>query len=93
MTSVVVDLATRRALRDPHREGSAKCLQCQYEWQAVAPIGTTELECPTCGLMKGAFRYTVQTEHPQWECKCGSFVFYIDQHSPYCANCGIRPSF
>lgn len=28
-----------------------KCGHCDYEWVAVSPVGTRELECPSCGEM------------------------------------------
>jgi len=37
----------------PHMTGTATCRNCQHFWQAVAPIYTFDLECPSCGHMAG----------------------------------------
>lgn len=87
------ELATRRLLKSPHREGNARCLSCKHQWVAVAPAGTTTLECPSCATFQGVYLGVAQTENAQWQCACGEFVFFIDAHGPYCAHCGIRPSY
>ncbi len=45
----VIDLLTRRT----HLRGDAKCLGCEHEWEAVAPVGAVGLECPKCGTDRG----------------------------------------
>jgi len=35
----------------PHLVHEAVCFYCTKMWVAVAPVGTTELECPQCGKM------------------------------------------
>jgi len=87
----IISFEERRLAKTPHKEGRALCLQCHHDWQAVAPIGTTQLECPSCHLMQGVFYGVMSTERPQWQCACGEFVFFIDQRGPYCAHCGVRP--
>lgn len=32
----------------PHRSGAAECLDCDYSWVAVWPVGADALECPNC---------------------------------------------
>jgi hypothetical protein len=91
--SNVVDLEARRIERTPHRSGFARCLNCKYEWVAVAPVGTCSLECSQCATMQGVFKGLSTTEHAQWQCACSEWTFYIDVHGPYCAHCGIRPQF
>jgi hypothetical protein len=49
----VISLAAAREERTPHWQGTARCIGCHEEWEAVAPIGTMWLECPSCGLPKG----------------------------------------
>lgn len=75
---------------DPHRSGPARCLNCQHTWEAQAPIGTTQLECPACRSHQGVFEGLAKTEFRQWQCNCGEFTFFLDEHSPYCAHCGTR---
>lgn len=53
----VVSLAAAREERQPHWTGTAHCVGCQAEWQAVVPIGTMWLECPSCELPKGTPKY------------------------------------
>jgi len=35
----------------PHVTGSVRCHKCKHEWVAVAPEGTMNLECPSCGAV------------------------------------------
>jgi hypothetical protein len=49
----VVDFAAAKAEREPHWAGTCKCVGCGHEWDAVAPLGTLQLECPSCTLPKG----------------------------------------
>jgi DNA-directed RNA polymerase subunit RPC12/RpoP len=89
--SNVVSLADKRAEKQPHKAGMARCLNCKHEWAAVAPIGTTDLECPNCATYQGMFKGIMSTEFPQWQCVCGEWMFFIDMHGCYCAHCGERP--
>jgi len=87
----IVDLAAARSERreHDHMTGSARCLGCQHQWEAVAPIGTTELECPACGLKKGRFANPVVRGDVTWTCACSNDLFRISgQAQVYCANCG-----
>lgn len=56
MTGVVVDFETERLLRSPHGQGTARCLACHAEWEAVVPVGTVWLECGECGSMRGMMK-------------------------------------
>jgi hypothetical protein len=87
----IVDFAARRLEKSPHRVGSVRCLNCKHEWIATAPPGTTTLQCLSCSTFQGVFIGVSQTERMQWQCACGEFVFFIDETSPYCAHCGVRP--
>lgn len=91
--SHVVSLDERRQEKNPHRSGPARCMNCKHEWEAVAPIGVTALECPKCLTSHGLYKGMSMTEFDQWQCKCGERMFFIDVHGPYCAHCGHRPVF
>lgn len=39
----------------PHRAGLVLCDTCFYVWVGVAPVGTDNLECPTCGEFDGHY--------------------------------------
>jgi len=77
---------------DPHMSGRARCVGCGHGWEAVAPIGTTRLECPGCGTQRGAFVCTTEpAEGLRWKCKCGNDLFSLhDKGAPCCARCGLR---
>lgn len=87
----IVDLQAKRDAKSPHRAGEARCLNCKHNWAAVAPIGTTSLQCPKCETFQGLFVGISVTEYKQFQCQCGEYVFFIDEYSPYCAHCGERP--
>lgn len=87
----VIDLKQRILERGHHRAGPARCLNCKHEWEAVAPIGVCDMECPSCGTHQGVFKGVSNTEFAQLQCNCGEFTFFIDEHSAYCAHCGNRP--
>lgn len=70
----VVSFAAAKAEREPHWTGTARCIGCQHEWQAVAPMGTFDLECPSCHLMKGHPKHPfgAQPGDLLFLCNCGS---------------------
>jgi hypothetical protein len=39
--------------RRPHYAGPCACLNCAREWTGVVPLAAKELECPSCGEMRG----------------------------------------
>jgi Zn finger protein HypA/HybF involved in hydrogenase expression len=80
----VINLDDKR----PHLSGPAKCMSCNHEWQAVAPIGTEWLECPECHLEKGRLAYPVQRYGLEWKCHCGNDLFRMTPDGCYCPNCG-----
>lgn len=87
MTGEVIDLAARRP--NPHASGEAFCLDCKHTWAAVAPTGTIWLECPSCGLVRGRFKYQHESDtRPHWHCYCGNDLFFITADGCYCPNCG-----
>lgn len=71
-----------------HGQGPARCLGCRHEWQAVVPVGTTQLDCPACGAWKGVLcgKYMPGVV---WECKCGGDLFYLSPEGAMCPNCGM----
>lgn len=86
---------------DEHRttkalSGTARCLHCYHEWQALVPIGThCGLECPSCHLFKGALIALVSPpEQRVWECDCGGQLFQIPEgRGPCCVLCGLEQNF
>lgn len=74
--------------------GQASCLGCRHVWQAVAPEGTTWLECPMCYAQKGHFDYPVRLKDvPHWVCNCGNDLFFVSKEGCYCPNCGVCQDF
>lgn len=61
--------------KKPHLYGTAICLHCNHTWEAVAPIGATEYECPECGLFKGVPQGLCISEVIA-QCNCGCQHFY-----------------
>tara|TARA_Y100000815_G_C13263217_1_gene470132 strand:- start:118 stop:429 length:312 start_codon:yes stop_codon:yes gene_type:complete len=88
--SNVVSLATAREERSAHVCGTAKCLQCRHEWEAVAPVGTIDLECPECSLPRGIWKYNFgPMEGDQMlVCDCGNDALsaYL-RHGKMCVKC------
>lgn len=72
----------------PHCTGAARCLDCRHEWQAVAPLATTWMQCPACTLLRGRFVNPVHTDADHWHCNCGNDLFHVDRNGIYCPNCG-----
>lgn len=82
----VISLASRKP--EPTNAGEAKCLACGREWIAVAPISVIALECPSCGMLRGLFKYLCEREGPHWQCNCGNKLFRVTPEGYYCPNCG-----
>lgn len=86
----VLSLAAAREERTPHMTGEARCAACGHEWVAVAPVGTHELDCPSCGCTKGHMKRPVMRGDERFVCDCGCDVFRISRaHGPYCVNCAV----
>ena len=85
--SNVTNILTAKA----HLTGSCVCLACDHKWQAVAPVGVYELECPNCKTMRGVYN-NLCSPKTLWECACGSEHFFIQPNetdiSAICAKCG-----
>lgn len=70
--------------------GEAKCTGCGTEWEAKAPVGTAELECPECHTMLGVFVWpTAPRSEDVWTCNCGGQLFYIIETGSQCYKCGV----
>jgi hypothetical protein len=80
----IIDIRSRQ----PHIAGRATCLGCRFKWVAVAEVGAVTLECPSCGLMKGAFAGTIVPD-VVLECGCGNSLFFMTPEGPLCGNCGL----
>lgn len=89
----VIDLKQYREENSPHLSGAAHCLNCQHDFQAVAPVGTTWLDCPACKLKRARYLERVQNNCQHWTCKCGCDLFYITPTNYYCPNCGTSQDF
>jgi len=76
--------------KEPHATGTAICINCREEWIAVAPVGTNQLECPSCHSTKGIWKFPfVPSEKTLIRvCNCGNDLFYLTQEGHLCANCG-----
>ena len=74
----------------PHLSGTAQCVSCSRRWEAVAPVGTVELECPACNLNTGRFRNLCEPSDGEWwRCNCGCTLFCVVKDAGYmCSRCG-----
>ena len=95
----VVPLRPKHGTSNPHITGPARCLACRHEWTVVAPIGTTEFECPSCGTERGVMRYHIAAEDGQkvFRCTpCGSEHFFFvakeKRTQILCVGCGAEAS-
>lgn len=91
----VISFAEAKAEREPHLAGEALCIGCRHKWACVAPVGTWQLECPTCGAMKGIFRYPIGAQEGDlgFACSCGCEALTAYMHQGHfrlkCMSCGI----
>lgn len=80
---------------EPHQVGSAFCIACDHEWEAVAPVGIEVLECPSCRCVKGRFKFecapAVGLQVRQ--CNCGNQLFYLTPQGHMCPRCGTYQSY
>jgi len=84
----LISLEEKKIEDQPHASGIAICLDCKYEWVAIAPLITTWLECPSCSLIRGRLKVYFERDGLQWECGCGNDLFFIKPEGCYCPNCG-----
>lgn len=81
--------------KESHVTGEAFCVQCNHEWVAVAPAGTTQLECPECRTEKGLFKFPCRPPEGEqvWTCNCGNHLFYMTPDGHLCPNCGTHQEY
>jgi hypothetical protein len=80
---------------EPHLAGEAVCVSCRHTWVAVAPVGTWQLECPSCETWHGVWRYPIGASEGDavfvCECGCEALTAYV-HHGLYrhrCMKCGV----
>lgn len=91
----------RREPEEPEEEqcqGAALCVDCKHEWHAIVPSVYVEesdgwLECPSCHLVRGRFKYRFNIGEDKWRCGCGNSLFEITSKFTYCPNCGREQLF
>jgi hypothetical protein len=84
----IINLADHR----PHGAGEAVCSHCKHVWEAVAPIGATQLECPECHTLKGLWKapFAVAEGDLLYVCNCGGDLFFILPDGYHmCRECGV----
>lgn len=72
----------------PHLSGRACCSKCVHEWEAVAPVGVSTLECPKCKSWWGYFKSAIEPSGPVWHCTCGHHLFWLRPDGAMCRGCG-----
>ena len=93
--SEVISFQQAKEDREPHWSGPCVCLGCRHEWHGVAPVGTTILECPSCGLMKGRTKFLFGADEGDqfFICNCGSeaLTAYVrcGRFRIVCMACGV----
>lgn len=72
------------------KTGPARCLNCGHIWQAVAPVGTQDLECPSCITMRGLFiNHCIKGDEEVKICHiCNNTFFQLTERGTLCINCG-----
>ncbi len=88
--SGVVDFAKAKQERSPHCRGTAFCMTCKHEWDAVWPAGTVDIECPACHSMRGRSKFdVVPAAGSAWTCMiCDNQLFTLLQDRVHCPGCG-----
>jgi hypothetical protein len=83
--SNVVELAAYK----PHTSGQCRCVECQYTWVGVVPVGVRYFECPKCDAFKGIRDGFVDPPGERAACvKCENQLFFIGRTNEMCAVCG-----
>jgi hypothetical protein len=92
----VIDLQEVRQAREPHLSGDIECRFCGHTWTGVAPVGTTDFECPSChnltGLMRGPVVSPGEADSYFVCMQCQSYAFsvhyYRNNAVMMCRGCG-----
>lgn len=63
----------------PWASGQARCVACGHEWVAAAPSDAADLECPSCHLERGQFKYPFipKAGSAYRDCSCGGNLFHL----------------
>ena len=92
MSDNVVNLEERRTKNGSYIEGPAKCLVCNHEWGAVAPLGTVDLECPECQTLRGCWVYPIGPTNNMEIYKCPEcwheYFMVLASLEIQCVRCG-----
>lgn len=88
MKAKITDIGAWKEEHSETLSGRARCIACNHEWVAVAPVGVFWLECPKCSTEHGRFSAQVQRDGMHWHCHCGNDLFYITPEGSYCPMCG-----
>ena len=90
MSAEIIPFNKSEQPKEPMATGEAFCIGCSYQWLAIAPLGTVQLECPACSSMKGIWKWPHKPAPGMLvrECNCGNQLFYLTPEGHCCANCG-----
>lgn len=92
MAADVVEFRRPANPEEPHITGQAMCTVCNHAWTAVAPIGSTHLDCPSCNRLHGVFKNAVEPDIA-WACGCsGNQLFFLTRNGAMCRMCGVISS-
>lgn len=71
--------------------GEAVCYTCGHSWQAVAPIGVIELECPKCKELTGKWLNRFRpSEGYVYHCgNCNGETWVLTPDGALCESCGV----
>ena len=84
----------RRSPTGAWAQGQAVCQACGHEWQATVPVGTVDLECPSCRTMRGVYKFPIDPKGGErWVCNCGNDLFYLLHTEWQCHKCGSLQRF
>ena len=91
MKGNITSLCDYKKDNEPHASGQCKCMACGNEWAGIVSLPhACDLECPECGLMRGAFKYPLHLSEGRvvFQCNCGCEHFVIEPDGAMCISCG-----
>ena len=76
-------------------KGTAICLTCKNEWEAIIPLGSIDIKCPKCKTNKGVLKDFIQfRENIHYRCHCGHCMFFLlESGRNQCIICGTLIEF
>lgn len=99
MSADIISLTDRKAEKERHYSGEARCIRCKHEWVAVAKVGDIFLECPSCECISGVPKHPFMADEGCliFVCEnCTSEFFYIEKYKGEtaicCGGCGDHKS-